>query len=79
MIRWVDQGASQALSIFTVPERLISGQVETQLKAHISDKTNWRKMLSGEPEMVDLHQVPGMRSSRTSPHLDTRRGPIPRR
>ena len=57
MIRWVDQGASQALPIFTVPERLISGQVETQLKAHISDKTNWRKMLSGEPEMVDLHQV----------------------
>ena len=57
MIRWVDQGASQALPIFTVPERLISGQVETQLKAHISDKTNWRKMLSGEPEMVDLHQL----------------------
>ena len=57
MIRWVDQGASQALPIFTVPERLASGQVETQLKAHISDKTNWRKMLSGEPEAVDLHGV----------------------
>ena len=57
MIRWVDQGASQALSIFTVPERLVSGQVETRLKAHISDKTNWRKMLSGEPDAVDLHEV----------------------
>ncbi len=57
MIRWVDQGATQALPIFTVPERLVSGQVETQLKAHISDKTNWRKMLSGVPDPVNLHAV----------------------
>ena len=57
LIRWVDQGATQALPIFTVPERLVSGQVETQLKAHISDRTNWRKMLSGEPDPVDMQAL----------------------
>ena len=56
-IRWVDQGASQALAIRQVPERLISGLVEVKFKPHISDKTNWRKMLSGAPERADLHAI----------------------
>lgn len=47
--RWIDQGASQALPIFAVESRLISGLVEVAIKEHISDKTNWRKMLQGEP------------------------------
>ena len=56
-VRWVDQGATQALPIFTVPERLASGLVEVKLKDHISDKTNWRKMLSGVPDACDLHAL----------------------
>ena len=56
-VRWVDQGASQAMAIRTVSERLHSGLVETALKPHISDRTNWRKMLSGEPEVADLASV----------------------
>jgi hypothetical protein len=56
-IRWVDQGATQGLPIRRVSERLLSGLVETQLKAHISDKTNWRVMLSGAPEAADLAAV----------------------
>ncbi|WP_150465716.1 DUF2797 domain-containing protein [Francisella sp. SYW-2] len=47
--RWIDQGASQAIPIFAVETRLISGLVEVAIKEHISDKTNWRKMLQGEP------------------------------
>lgn len=48
--RWIDQGASQAIPIFAVETRLISGLVEVAIKEHISDKTNWRKMLQGEPD-----------------------------
>jgi len=57
LVRWVDQGATQALPIRTVPERLISGLVETRLKQHVSDKTNWRVMLSGVPEDQPLHTI----------------------
>lgn len=52
--RWVDQGATQALPIFRVRSRYQSGLVEIILKNYISDKTNWRKMLRGIPESVDL-------------------------
>lgn len=48
--RWIDQGASQAIPIFAVESRLISGLVEVAIKEHISDRTNWRKMLQGEPD-----------------------------
>ncbi|MBT0587749.1 DUF2797 domain-containing protein [Alteromonas sp. SM 2104] len=52
--RWIDQGASQALPILRVSERLISGLVETAAKGHIGDKTNWRTMLKGQPEPQDI-------------------------
>lgn len=52
--RWIDQGATQALPIMRVKNRLLSGLVETQMKAHIADKTNWRTMLKGKPEQIDL-------------------------
>jgi len=52
--RWIDQGACQALPIFKVSTRLQSGLVETALGEFISDKTNWRAMLKGKPEELDL-------------------------
>ena len=52
--RWIDQGASQALPIFRVKSRLQSGLVEVIFKSHVSDRTDWRKMLKGEPEIIDL-------------------------
>lgn len=52
--RWIDQGASAALPIFKVKTRLQSGLVEVLLKQHVSDKTDWRKMLKGSPEHKDL-------------------------
>jgi len=52
--RWIDQGASQALPVFRVSNRLISGKLEMAIKNHVSDRTDWRKMLKGEPEQVDL-------------------------
>ena len=55
--RWIDQGAVQALPIFEVSERLLSGLIEIELKQYVSDKTSWQKMLKGNIEPVDLLQV----------------------
>ena len=52
--RWIDQGASQGLPIMRVPARQHSGLVEDLLRQQVADKTNWRAMLQGEPEPVDL-------------------------
>ena len=52
--RWIDQGASQAIIFAEVPNRRLSGEIEVILKSEISDKTNWRKMLSGNPDDVNL-------------------------
>lgn len=54
--RWMDQGANQALPIFKVDSRLQSGLVETALAELISDKTNWRNMLKGKADAIDLKQ-----------------------
>lgn len=52
--RWMDQGAVQALPVLKVQSRRQAGLVEVALKAHVSDRTDWRKMLKGEPELQDL-------------------------
>ncbi|MBT3922024.1 MAG: DUF2797 domain-containing protein [Nitrospina sp.] len=52
--RWIDQGAVKGLIIAKVPERILSGQIEVILAEHFADKTNWRKMLKGGVEEVDL-------------------------
>ncbi|MBF2759850.1 MAG: DUF2797 domain-containing protein [Ectothiorhodospiraceae bacterium AqS1] len=52
--RWLDQGAMQAMPLFEVPTRRDAGLVEAALKAHISDRTDWRAMLKGGAEPVDL-------------------------
>jgi len=52
--RWMDQGASQALPIFRVKDRLHSGLVEVILKGYVADKTSWQRMLKGVPEVIDL-------------------------
>ena len=54
VIRWMDQGASQAILLAEVPNRRFSGDIEVSLKQFVADKTNWRKMLSGTPGPVDL-------------------------
>ncbi len=52
--RWMDQGAIQALPILEVDNRLHSGLIEQIIAAHVSDKTNWRTMLKGQVEPIDL-------------------------
>ncbi len=52
--RWIDQGATQAMPIRIVPSRLDAGRVEVALKDFVADKTNWRRMLQGSPDPLDL-------------------------
>lgn len=53
--RWIDQGAWKTIKLAEVPDRYTSGLVEVALKEHISDKTNWQRMLKNERnEDVDL-------------------------
>lgn len=55
--RWLDQGASQALPILRVATRQQSGLVEDLLRSQVADRTNWRALLKGDPEPVDLPAV----------------------
>jgi hypothetical protein len=57
VVRWMDQGASQAILLAEVPNRRFSGDIEMCLKRFVSDKTNWRKMLSGSPDPLDLVKI----------------------
>lgn len=52
--RWMDQGAVQALPIVRVKSRFDSGKVESTLSRLVPDKTNWRVMLRGQSERIDL-------------------------
>jgi len=52
--RWIDQGAIQALPIFKVQSRYLSGLIEVILARHISDKTYWQRMLKNQLEKIDL-------------------------
>ena len=52
--RWIDQGAHEAIEIVEVPNRYLAGITEVALKNHVSDKTNWRKMLTNEVLDLDL-------------------------
>lgn len=53
--RWIDQGAHEAIEIVEVPNRYLAGITEVALKGHVSDKTNWRKMLTND--VLDLNLV----------------------
>jgi len=52
--RWVDQGAVAALPIYRVKTRRIAGLLEHPAASLIADKTNWRTMLKGNIEPIDI-------------------------
>ncbi len=57
LTRWIDQGAVQALAVARVKQRLDAGLIESFLKKDYADRTDWRAMLKGEAEPVDLSEV----------------------
>lgn len=53
-VRWIDQGARQALPIFQVANRYQAGVIEVCLKSFVNDKTDWRKLLKQSADFLDL-------------------------
>lgn len=53
-VRWMDQGAVAAIPLFEVSSRRIAGLIESALREHLSDRTNWRAMLKGDIPELDL-------------------------
>jgi hypothetical protein len=54
--RWIDQGAVAGLPIIKVSSRYQSGLFEKLISSEISDKTDWRKMLKGSIDEIDLEE-----------------------
>ncbi len=67
--RWLDQGASQALPILRVATRQQSGLVEDLLRSQVADRTNWRALLKGDAEPIDLLEIREMLFDRCSEGL----------
>jgi hypothetical protein len=68
--RWMDQGAWQAIKLALTPNRYTAGLIEVGLKAHISDRTNWQRMLKNQLiEGVDLLEKKKEMIAQLSPEL----------
>ena len=52
--RWIDQGATDAIVFARVPNRYTAGVVEVAMKEHLTDRTNWQRMLKNEVIDADL-------------------------
>jgi len=52
--RWIDQGATDAIVFARVPNRYTAGLVEVAMKQHLTDRTNWQRMLKNEVIDADL-------------------------
>ena len=56
---WIDQSAVKSLPVITVQAQQQSGFVEVAFKNHISDKTQWQRMLKAYEHGVDMQKVRG--------------------
>ncbi len=82
--RWIDQGASAALPVLGVATRRASGIVEAALRARFSDRTDWRAMLRGPPDPVDLEalrasvlgELPALQAALADAGVDDRPRPL---
>ncbi|ODC02759.1 hypothetical protein BFW38_03570 [Terasakiispira papahanaumokuakeensis] len=54
--RWMDQGASAALPVLQVPDRLASGQAEMTFKDSVNDRTAWQAMLKNQVPDLSLEE-----------------------
>jgi hypothetical protein len=54
-VRWIDQGAGEAITFAQTPNRFEAGRIEVELKSLFTDKTNWQNMLRMDPNpTIDL-------------------------
>lgn len=68
--RWIDQGAMQALPLARTATRQQAGLLEAALKAHVSDRTQWQRLLKGNPEPMDLAEARSDLLARCEPEID---------
>ncbi len=52
--RWLDQGATQAIVILQTRSRHQAGCVEAVLSRHVSDRTDWRALITRDAPPLDL-------------------------
>lgn len=52
--RWTDQGAAQGLVILHTDTRQLAGALEATLGQWVSDRSNWRKLISEPAGLIDL-------------------------
>ena len=69
--RWLDQGATQALPIMKVGSRRLSGQLEIMFGTQVADKTDWRKLLKGEAEPINLSEIREQLINEFAPKIET--------
>jgi len=69
----MDQGATQALPILSAQTRHIAGLVEVTLAKTLADKTNWRAILKGNADAVDLRALATQSLAAISDELDALR------
>lgn len=55
--RWRDQGASQAMRLIDAPSRRAAGIIESRVAHMISDRTDWRRLVTGTGVKVDLGRL----------------------
>jgi hypothetical protein len=67
LTRWVDQGAIAALALACVPTRKMAGELEVEIAQSVADKTDWRKMVRGLHETVDLPALASTVAERIAP------------
>ena len=54
--RWIDQGAHFAIKFAKTPNRYLAGLIELEISQYISDRTQWRKMILGQYDELDLNK-----------------------
>lgn len=52
--RWIDQGAHFAIKFAKTPNRYLAGLIELEISKYISDRTQWRKMILGHYDNLNL-------------------------
>lgn len=68
--RWIDQGAIQALPLARTATRQQAGLLESAMKAHVSDRTQWQTLLKGNPEPMDLAAARADLLARCAPEIE---------
>lgn len=74
-IRWIDQGAVQAIPIYRVASRHLSGVVEVAFKEFVNDRTNWRAMLKGQVDLLDMGAERDRLLAQVGEHIATLKDP----